>query len=336
MQGSVSFFTVIKCGRVKTRETSTNIFYHFMKPFFLFFLLFFAGCTASTNSTLPAPENKLTVVASFYPLAFLAQEIGGEKVEVTNLAGNTEVHEYQPSPQDMVLLQKADIVLFQGAQIEPWAKNLIPDIQKKGITILDISRAIAIKKGEMLDVSDGGVTVPSADIHSSQMPNPHTWLNPVQEKETITLMLPIFQKKDPQNAEYYQKNADMLQKKFADLDTAFQKTLTHCQKKSVIVSHDAFEDLAKRYKFETIPISSLSPEDEPSAERLAELKKTAIEKGITHIVAEENEIQEYTKTLAKEANLHILPINTVETGKTEFFTAMQQNLKSLSIALSCS
>ncbi len=293
--------------------------------FFLFFLFFFTGCglvssLPSVSPTVSPPEKKLTVVASFYPLAFLAQEIGGDTVSVKNLAGNTEVHEYQPSPQERVLLQKTDIILFQGASLESWTHNIIPELQKKGIKTISVLNEI-----------------PSlSEIQKDASFNPHTWLDPIYEKETIAIILKAFQERDPQNAEYYQKNALILQEKFSQIDNEYKRVLQNCQKKSVVVSHNAFEYVAKRYKFQTYSLSGLSPEDEPSAENLAYLKKEIQKQGITYILAEQNTVQRFSQTLAKETGVQMLSINTLETDTEEFFTAVQKNLNSFSLALACS
>ena len=82
--------------------------------------IYFLNTTKNKKQTENINENqKLSIVASFYPLAFMAEKIGGDLVTVKNLAGSVSPHKYQLIPQDMVSLNKANLILVQGLKLEP-------------------------------------------------------------------------------------------------------------------------------------------------------------------------------------------------------------------------
>ena len=145
-------------------------------------------------------------------------------------------------------------------------------------------------------------------------------------------------KTDAANEATYLANAKMLKDRFAQLDQAFQTGLAQCVNNKMIISHDAYGYLARRYGFEFHSITGFSPQDEPSAKILAELKREA-EKGITHILIEENNIRRFADTLARETGLKTLPINPLGRGtldpQKDFFDIMEENLSSFKIALNC-
>ena len=98
-----------------------------------------------TAGNVTAPKN---IVASFYPIAFMAEKIVGGNGKVTNLSGSVDVHAYQLSPQDLVKLNQADLVVFQGAKLEPWTDSVIPELKDKGIMTLEVSEHLKLTKFE--------------------------------------------------------------------------------------------------------------------------------------------------------------------------------------------
>lgn len=97
-----------------------------------------AGCSGDTqNTNNPAPEaenqkaSEKHIVTSFYPLAYMAGEIVGDAIKVTNLAGARDVHHYEPSPKDLTTIYGADLVIYQGAELELWTEGVIPEVEAK-------------------------------------------------------------------------------------------------------------------------------------------------------------------------------------------------------------
>jgi zinc transport system substrate-binding protein len=340
-----------------------------MKKSFLLLViisLILVGCgyqqIHQTENTTPPPQKtqreeitKKQIIASFYPLAFMTEQIVENKAEVTNIAGSADVHEYEPSPQDMVKLNKADLVIFQGAELEPWIDGVISELRQKGIMTLEVTHDLELTKME--EHEEEHYEVDEHDDHEDKHEDdhadekeegheehhhgefdPHTWLDPVLAQQMVDRILEVVVTVDPVNKTTYQANAHKLKSRFAKLDKNFQTILSQCINNEVIVSHDAYGYLSRRYGFEIHPIIGLSTQDEPSAKILGELKEEANE-GITHILIEENNIRRFANTLVAETGLETLPINPLGRGtldlQKDFFDVMEANLQSLQLALDC-
>lgn len=312
-----------------------------MNKFFLWLSLLtlsLTGCASPSDSNLNTlATDKIQVVASFYPLAFMAEKIVGDKATVTNLAGAVDVHAYRPTPQDLVQLNEADLVIFQGDELEPWTEEVIPSLKQKGVATLEVSHGLDLAKIEKHEASENEEE--HHDEHHHGEFDPHTWLDPVLAQDMVAEIADALVAVDPANAELYKDNAQILQDRFSQLDKAFASELSQCANKGVIASHDAYGYLARRYGFEIHSIAGLSTQDEPSAKLLAELKAEAEGAGITYILVEENGIQVFAETLARETGLQMLPVNPLGRGTLDptkdFFAVMDMNLSSFKIALDC-
>ncbi len=215
--------------------------------------LFFFGCENATHNPQEInpkePTNKkLQIVTSFYPLAFMTQEIVGEKANVINLAGNQDAHDYQLSPQDMVKLNQADLVVFQGAQLEPWAEDLIPQLQNKKIKTLEVTHNLNLSEIKEPHEHEEHEKEASEHSHHHGKFDPHTWLDPVLAQDMITEITKSLIAIDHDSKEIYKNNANQLKNKFQKLEQDFQKQLSQCERDEVIISHDAFGYIAKRFR----------------------------------------------------------------------------------------
>lgn len=300
------------------------------KSYFVAIIAFFLfGCQGIIHnkdvSTLPQKSSKFSVVTSFYPLAFLTKNIVGKKGGVINLAGNNDPHDYLLSPQDMVKLNDADLIVVQGAMLEPWVNNVLPELKQKGKTVLEVSHDLPLVKRD--------------EYENHEAFDPHTWLDPVLAQQMIDAITTSLKNVDPSNNDFYQKNANQLKQQFVKLDNAYKTGLSHCKRTEIITSHDALGYLASRYGLQTHPIAGLSTQDLPSAHTLAKLQEDAVKKGITHILTEQSSVTRFAKTLSKEIGLKMLPFSTLERGTLDpsknFFDVMNDNLRSLKTSLGC-
>ena len=332
----------------------------------LLLTLLLAGCTTvspdaptDTDSVAAQRETK-TVATSFYPLWFLTSQIVSDTMNVINLAGAADVHEYEPSPQDIVQINNADLVIFQGSQLEPWIENIISELKEKNKATVEVSKNIDLaemtkheshdkhddhdehddnhdeNKDKSEDHSDHEAD--KHDEHNHGQFDPHTWLDPVLAQDMIDVITAALIEISPENNALFTERAAELKQRFASIDTQYTSSLSQCAQREVIISHDAFGYVARRYGFETHAITGLSTQDEPSAKILAELKDEAAE-GFTHILAEENNIRRFAETLSNETGLEILAVNPLGRGTLDadkdFFDILTQNLASFSTALNC-
>lgn len=268
--------------------------------------------------------NKITIYASIYPLSFFAGEIGGDKVSVVTITPpGTEPHEYEPNPSKLASIYKGKILIINGAGLETWTERIKSDLFSNDITLITASDGIEL-------------------IKKSGQPDPHVWLDPVFAQRMVLNIRDGLMENDSQNATYYRSNADDLIVKLINLDNQYKKSLFDCQQDTVVASHSVFGYLGNRYKFKQYTLSGLSPDDEPSPKKVAEIIEEIENKGIKYILTETLVSHKTADTLANEAGITTLVFNPLEgltkaeaSKRLDYFSIQQENLKTLISSLQC-
>jgi zinc transport system substrate-binding protein len=303
------------------------------------------GCTpgsSSIDSTTDNADNiKIKIATSFYPLAYFAQQVVGDWGEVTSLTPTgTEPHAFEPSAKAVASVYESDLFLFNGAGVDAWAGALEEDLELAGVKVIEMTRYFELKKlAEEESAGEEDVDEKDGDERGY---DPHIWTDPVLAKKQIEVIRDALISLDPEHALTYQTNASETIAKLSVLDAEFQGTLASCAQDTIIVAHDAFQYPADRYRINIISIAGLSPESEPSAQKLAELTDLAKQYGIKIIFFEELASPKLAQTLAEEVGATTLVLNPLE-GLTEdqlaagenYFSLMKKNLNNLSLALEC-
>jgi zinc transport system substrate-binding protein len=298
-----------------------------------------AGCTNELSSSAPtsSDDTRTSVVTSFYPLDFLAESIAGDAATVSTITPTgVDAHDFEPSPRDIAQVTDADVFLFQGAGVDPWAE----DIEIDG-TVIEMIDTVEAREGEEHE-HEGEEHEGEEHEHDHGDIDPHTWLDPVLMQAHATAVSDALRTEDADNAETYTNNAQQVIDELVRLDEDFANGLATCEQNTIVVSHDAFGYLADRYGFETRSIAGLSPSDDPSAKELAELTELVEEEGITYIFTETLVSARLAETVANETGAQILTLNPLE-GLTQeqidngenYFSVMRQNLDALKTGLAC-
>ena len=263
------------------------------------------------NPVQQETKEKISVVTSFYPLYFFTSQIAQEHATVINITpAGAEPHDYEPNTQDIATIEQSDLVILNGAGLEAWGEKIQPSL------ILSLNE----KNGK----------------------DPHTWLDPILAKQAVEKITNALVSIDPQNEPSYQMNSTILLGKLDALDASFKQNLSSCKQSTAITSHAAFGYLAARYGFSQISISGISPDDEPSPQKLAEITKLAKTKGVHFIFFETLVSPRLAETIAQEIGAKTLVLDPIEgvtdenaqTGKN-YFTIMKDNLTNLRTALEC-
>ncbi|GLP70132.1 zinc ABC transporter substrate-binding protein [Streptomyces sp. TUS-ST3] len=289
----------------------------------------------STDSAAAGNTDKFDVVASFYPMAFLAEQIGGDHVHVTSLTQpGQEPHDLEISAKQTAQLQESDAVLY--------LKNLQPSVddavsQSEIKTKID---AAALTSLEEHGNEVGGHAAEHDDEHGEESggKDPHIWLDPVKYSEVAKGVGAAFEKADPDHAADYKANTAALVKKLDALNTQFKDGLANTGTKVFITTHAAFGYLAERYGLTEEAINGLDPESEPSADRVKDLEKMAKADGVTTVFYETLVSDKTAKTIASDAGLKTDVLDPIE-GITEksrgkdYFSVQEANLKALQGAL---
>ena len=269
----------------------------------------------------PAPSsNKISITASFYPLAYFVEQVGGDRVKVQSITPNgTEPHDFEPTPQDIITLRSSRVFFYNGSGVDAWADRVQPELTAAGVKVVTASQAVSLIRQD-----------------------PHIWLDPVRARQIAELVRDTLIVVDPSGADYYRVRFIELSGRLTVLDTDYTKNLANCATRDVIVSHDAFNYLAQRYHIELQAIAGLSPEAEPSAKRLSELAQLIKEKKIKTVFFESLVPSHLAETLAKETGATTDVLNPIE-GLTEddiaagknYESIMRDNLNALSKAMIC-
>ncbi|MFK4064538.1 metal ABC transporter substrate-binding protein [Streptomyces sp. NPDC029674] len=298
--------------------------------------------TACSTSAADDKDGKLDVVASFYPMQYLAEQIGGDHVSVTTLTEpGQEPHDLDVSAKQRGELEESDVALYLKG-LQPAVDDAI---DQSGIkTKVDAASLTSTEKhgNEVGGHEEKGHEEEGHEghghEHSHEGADPHIWLDPVKYAEVAEGVGKALRKADPDNAATYEKNTAKLVKKLGGLDKSFEEGLKNTDNKVFITTHAAFGYLAERYGLTEEAISGLDPEGEPSAKRVKDLQKMAKDDGVTTVFYETLVSDETAKTLAKDTGLKTDVLDPVEgiTGKSrgdDYIQVMESNLKALQKAL---
>jgi zinc transport system substrate-binding protein len=256
-----------------------------------------AGCSAS--------DQERTVVASFYPLAYVAERVAGPGWRVVDLTPpGTEAHDVELTLRDRSDIQEADAVLYLGdVGFQPQVEEAVMDA-----------------RGRVLAVANFVGPDASAD--------PHIWLEPgimIRVTEAVASAIPG-------------ASPEGLQQDLADLWERYRSGLADCRSRIMIVSHEAFGYLTDAFALEQIGLTGLSPEAEPSVERLGAAEAALADGRATAVFFEANdEARRIAESVAADFGVPALPLSTLESRPPsgDYLSVMEDNLASLRRGLGC-
>ncbi|MGD0624205.1 MAG: zinc ABC transporter substrate-binding protein [Thermodesulfobacteriota bacterium] len=287
------------------------------------------------------PLSTLKVMASLFPLQEFARAVGGEKVQVILLLPpGAEAHSWEPKPSDVVKITQADIFIYIGPSMEPWVDKVLKAAQGKKLRVLEASRGLSLLKAER---EEQGRAIHSHGHFGPEKMDPHVWLDFTLDLKIVDEIATVFSEKDPAHAFLYKNNAETYKQKLKNLDQKYQTSLAQCRHRQILLSgHAAFAYLAKRYALQQIALSGISPDAEPTPQKMAEMIKATRKEGIKFIYSEELVHPKLSQALAKEAGVGILVLNPGHNltpkqvrEKVTFLELMEKNLKNLQRGLGC-
>jgi zinc transport system substrate-binding protein len=287
-----------------------------------------SGCT-SPSSNAGGP---IGIVAAFYPLQFIAERVGGDKVHVTNLAPpGAEPHDLELSPAQVASIAEANLVLY----IHGFQPAVDEAVAQGSRASLDVSTLVS-----QLDPPQPiGPPDPNHEEQAAGAKDPHLWLDPTRLATIVTKLGDRLAELDPDNAMSYRGRAAELGTQLGQLDREFADGLGNCQRHDIVVSHAAFGYLADRYGLRQIPITGLSPEVEPTPQHLAAAADEAKRVGATTVFFEtlvSPRVAEVVATTIGAETAVLDPIEGLEPGASgDYVSVMRENLATLRPALGC-
>lgn len=295
------------------------------------------GCSKQEEpQSSEKPEKSLKVVTTFYPMYDFTKNVVGSngKVDVLVPAG-TEPHDFEPSPKDIAKIEDADVFVYNSDAMETWVPKVLKSLDNKKIKVVEASEGISLMEGTAEEEGNK----PADEDHEHSI-DPHVWLSPVLAQKEVANIKQAVIEADQAHKQDYEKNADQYIAKLNELDNLFRTTLDKATRKDFVTQHAAFGYLAKEYGLTQIPIAGLSPDQEPSPARLAELQKYVKDNNIKVIYFEEVASPKVAEALADETGAKTVVLSPIE-GITkeeqakgqDYISYMRKNLDALKQSL---
>ena len=279
------------------------------------------GCGSNEPQTSPK-DGQLHIVTSFYPMYIATANItkGVEGVQLTNMTKPQTgcLHDYQLTTDDMKTLEKADVFVANGADMESFLDKVIKE--HKNLTVIDASKDISL-------------------LEENGQPNPHVWLdvdNAIKQVENISQQLCDA---DPNHAEAYKANAAVYIGKLKELQAYMNNELKDISHRDIVTFHEAFPYFAQEFNLNIIKVIEREPGTEPSPQELEDIIKDVNKLPAKVLFTEPQYSQTAAETIARETGAHIYALDPIVTGEANeqaldaYINAMKQNTQTLKEAL---
>ncbi len=286
-------------------------------------------------------EARLKIVTSIFPLKEFAQVVLGKRGTVDLLLPpGAEIHSWQPRPSDLVTLSSADLFVYVGAMLEPWAEDILRSVRNPQLKIVEANKGLRLLDGE-------GEYEPhehnSSQAHIPRAPDPHVWLDFENAERIVDKIEEALEKIDPDGKESFLQNATLYKQKLRHLDEKYRKVLDICDQRTIVLGgHGAFGYLARRYNLKQVSLYGLSPDSQPTPSQLIEIIRLVKEEKIKTIYFELNVRPELAEVIAHATGAKTLMLNPgvslpshQKDSEISFLSIMEKNLESLRDGLRC-
>ena len=288
------------------------------------------ACALSACQPAASSGGKLTIVASFYPLQYVAQRIAGDHATVTNLTNpGAEPHDVELTVKQVADVATADVVFYEKGLAPAVDQAVANDASK---VVVDTVTAVPLHPPVPGETVPGDTEMDAGD--------PHFWQDPTLLAKVAAQFERALAKADRAHAADYRRNLGSLQADLANLDTTYRQGLAHCKIHAIVVSHDAFEYLGRRYGLKILPIAGLSPEAEPSVKHIAQLQQLVRSDHVTTVFSEVLASPKMSQTLASDLGLKTAVLDPIEglsssDAHANYLSIMKANLAAIERANSC-
>ena len=302
-----------------------------MKKFLLFLLLlnlvFSVGCSKKDAEV----EKKPLVIATTYAIYDIVKHIGAKEVKASMLIPpGREIHSFEPSPKDIIKLNNASLVFYNGEGLEPWIGQF--DIGAKGVNLSEFVH--------LLEVSDEDEEEEHHHHHGTH--DPHYWLDFSNMEKVAKVVTQKLTELEPKNGALFQKRLSEYVQMLHNLDKNYATTLKTCKLHTLYVNHNAYSYMAKRYGLSVHSLVGLSPDAQPNPKTVESILKGIKKEGAKALFYEPFENNAVVFSIAKEVGVQPLvlqPLGNVTAKEAQqklgYKEIMQRNLQNIKIGLEC-
>lgn len=292
------------------------------------------GACSPTAGTGTDGADGVVVLASFYPLAYVAEQVGGPDVDVRTLTPpGADPHSVELSPRQARDVSSADVVVTLGG-FQPAVDEVVEARSPEHVVdMAELPEVAARLAGEELEDHEE-----HDHDHDHGGGDPHVWLDPTLLAATAGAVGDALAAADPDHAAEHAERARELADDLAELDTELAEGLADCARDVVVVPHEAFGHLAHRYGLEQVGVAGLDPEAEPSPARVREVREVVEEHDVTTVFLEGVGGSDVTRTLAQDLGLETAVLDPLETQAApdaDYRDVMLENLAALRAGLGC-
>lgn len=233
-------------------------------------------------------EAKFKVVTTFTVIQDIAQNVAGDAATVESITKpGAEIHEYEPTPKDIVKAQSADLILWNGLNLERWFERFFQNIKDKpAVVVTEGITPLSIYEGPYKDA-----------------PNPHAWMSPSNALIYVENIKNALVKYDPQNADTYQKNAAAYAEKIKQLDKPLREKLSliPADQRWLVTSEGAFSYLAKDYDLKEGYLWPINAEQQGTPQQVRKLIDLVKKNHIPVVFSESTVSAKPAQQVAKES-----------------------------------
>jgi manganese/iron transport system substrate-binding protein len=232
-------------------------------------------------------KDKLRVVTTFTIIQDIAQNVAGDAAVVESITKpGAEIHDYQPTPRDIVKAQHADLILWNGMNLERWFERFFENIKQVPAAV----------------VTDGITPLPIHEGPYNGNPNPHAWMSPSNALIYVENIRKALVQHDPDNAETYNRNAKAYAEKIAALDAPLRERLSRIPsaQRWLVTSEGAFSYLAKDYQLQEVYLWPINADEQGSPQQVRRVIDTVRANHIPVVFSESTISDKPAKQVAKE------------------------------------
>lgn len=297
-------------------------------------LVIFAACSTDSASNDEEGDGKLKVVVTNSILADMAETIGQDRIELHSIVPvGKDPHEYEPLPEDVQKTSKADVIFYNGINLETggnaWFTKLVDNAGKK-------------KDQDYFAASDGVEVIYLEGQNEAGKEDPHAWLNlenGIIYAQNIEKQLSA---KDPDNQAFYQENLNKYVEKLSTLDQEAKEKFAAIpeDKKMIVTSEGCFKYFSKAYDIPSNYIWEINTEEEGTPDQIKQLVQTLRASNVPSLFVESSVNEKPMQTVSKDTDIpiyaKIFTDSVAEKGEDgdSYYAMMKWNLDKISEGLS--
>ncbi|WP_214799367.1 metal ABC transporter solute-binding protein, Zn/Mn family [Exiguobacterium sp. s50] len=316
--------------------------------------LLLGGCASNEESgATEETSDQLTVYASTFALKSFAEEIGGDRVRVEMvIPPGADPHTYEPTSKQMTDIAEADLFLTVGHDLEPYVESMEKSLANENVTFVKTAEDVTLLSAEDTvhvhsedehgheedDHAEEEAGHSEDDGHNHGQYDPHVWLDPMNAVSMAEAVEAAFSEQAPDYKDEFADRLSAFKEEADTLDAELKAAVDGGSKSELLVTHAAYGYLAERYGFDQLPITGLTPSEEPSQQALKRVIEEARLHDLTHIAFEDTVTPKVAQVVQNEIGAETVTIYNLESVTKEqmdksYFDLMRENVKALETAL---